>query len=90
VRELNVALLASVQVVDDVLDVTSTSEQLGKTAGKDDAAGKATYPSLLGIEESKRVATELIEGAKEQLDAFDHQLAAPLLSLADFITARNS
>ena len=43
------------QIVDDVLDVTQTSEQLGKTAGKDTAAEKATYPALFGVDESLRV-----------------------------------
>ena len=48
------------QIVDDVLDVTQSSEQLGKTAGKDTASEKATYPSLFGIEESMRRADALV------------------------------
>lgn len=52
------------QVIDDILDVTQTSEQLGKTAGKDVAVGKATYPSLLGLDASRRVADDLIADAK--------------------------
>ncbi len=51
------------QIVDDVLDVTQTSEQLGKTAGKDTAAQKATYPALFGIEESERKADSLVSAA---------------------------
>jgi len=51
------------QIVDDVLDVTQTSEQLGKTAGKDTAAQKATYPALFGIEESARKADALVSAA---------------------------
>src|SRR5277367_411250 len=48
------------QIVDDVLDVTQTSEQLGKTAGKDTASQKATYPALFGVEESERKADSLV------------------------------
>ncbi|KAG2596398.1 hypothetical protein PVAP13_5KG158300 [Panicum virgatum] len=62
------------QVVDDVLDVTATSEQLGKTAGKDAAAGKATYPRLLGLEGARAYAGELLAKAEAELDGFD---AAP-------------
>jgi geranylgeranyl diphosphate synthase, type II len=58
------------QIVDDILDVTQTSEQLGKTAGKDTAAQKATYPSLFGIQESERKADSLISDALRELDSF--------------------
>lgn len=75
------------QIVDDILDVTATSEQLGKTAGKDQAAAKATYPSLLGLEASRQKAEELIQSAKEALRPYGSQ-AEPLLALADFITRR--
>ena len=75
------------QIVDDVLDVTATQEQLGKTAGKDLQAQKATYPSLWGIEESKRQANQLIAEAKAELDAYG-EAARPLQAIADFITAR--
>lgn len=78
------------QVVDDILDVTATSEELGKTAGKDVAVNKATYPSLLGLEESRRIADELIAQAKEELSVFDPRRAAPLVGLADYIAARRS
>src|SRR4051812_7501076 len=47
------------QVIDDILDVTQTSEQLGKTAGKDQAAQKATYPAILGLEKSRAIARRL-------------------------------
>ena len=78
------------QVVDDILDCTQTSEQLGKTAGKDEAVGKATYPSLVGLEESKKIADDLITEAKELLRDYDPKLAAPLLGLADFIKNRQN
>lgn len=80
----------SFQIVDDVLDVTSTSEQLGKTAGKDESAGKATYPTLVGTERSLQIADDLIAEAKAQLQPYDTTLAAPLYALADYITARRS
>ena len=51
------------QIVDDILDVTQTSEQLGKTAGKDLASEKATYPALFGLEESRKKARSLLEDA---------------------------
>lgn len=78
------------QVVDDILDCTATSEELGKTAGKDVAVGKATYPSLLGLEESQRIADELIKSAKEQLSVYDQKKAAPLIGLADYIKNRKN
>ena len=58
------------QIADDILDVTSTSEQLGKTAGKDLTAEKATYPALYGLEASKKKAADLIDLACAKLDAF--------------------
>jgi geranylgeranyl diphosphate synthase type II len=75
------------QIIDDILDITQTQEQLGKSAGKDVAAQKATYPSLLGLEESQREARELIEEAKAQLAPFGEK-AIPLCAIADFITSR--
>jgi geranylgeranyl diphosphate synthase, type II len=56
------------QIIDDVLDVTQTSEQLGKTAGKDTAAEKATYPALFGIDESLKRADALVQGAFAELE----------------------
>jgi len=50
-------------VIDDILDVTQTSEQLGKTAGKDTKAQKATYPSIVGLERSRKIAAELTSKA---------------------------
>jgi geranylgeranyl diphosphate synthase type II len=75
------------QIVDDILDVTATSEQLGKTAGKDQVVAKATYPSLLGLEASRQKAEELIQSAKQALRPYGSQ-AEPLLALADFIARR--
>jgi geranylgeranyl diphosphate synthase type II len=75
------------QIVDDILDITSTQEELGKTAGKDLQAQKVTYPSLWGLEESRRQAHQLIAAAKEELAPFGEG-ARPLLAIADFITSR--
>lgn len=75
------------QIVDDVLDVTQTSEQLGKTAGKDTAAQKATYPALFGVEESLRKADSLVNSALAQLDSFSEQ-ASTLKELARYLVER--
>jgi geranylgeranyl diphosphate synthase type II len=78
------------QVVDDILDVTATSEELGKTAGKDVAVNKATYPSLLGLDESRKIADKLVADAKAELAPYPPHLAAPLLALADYINSRKN
>ncbi|WP_448602395.1 geranylgeranyl diphosphate synthase CrtE [Thermoleptolyngbya sp.] len=75
------------QIVDDVLDLTATPEELGKSVGKDLQAQKATYPSFWGIEESKRQAAQLIASAKAELSPYG-TCAQPLLAIADYITAR--
>jgi geranylgeranyl diphosphate synthase, type II len=75
------------QIVDDVLDLTQTSEQLGKTAGKDAAAEKVTYPSLFGIEESIRKADALVDLACAELKEYG-EAAATLKELARFLVER--
>lgn len=75
------------QIVDDVLDVTQTSEQLGKTAGKDMAAEKVTYPALFGIDESLKRADALAGNACTALDSFGER-ADTLKSLARFLVER--
>jgi geranylgeranyl diphosphate synthase type II len=76
------------QIIDDILDITATQEELGKTAGKDLQAQKATYPSLWGLEESKIRAQKLIDTAIDELAAFGEG-AEPLRAIANFITTRN-
>lgn len=76
------------QIIDDVLDITATDEQLGKTAGKDLAQAKATYPSFWGVGASKAKAQQLIAEAKETLKPFGEK-AVILEHLADFITQRH-
>ncbi|KAL1197720.1 Geranylgeranyl pyrophosphate synthase 10 [Cardamine amara subsp. amara] len=78
------------QVVDDVLDVTKSSEELGKTAGKDLIAGKLTYPRVMGVEKSKEYAERLNREAREHLQGFELDKVAPLLSLADYIVNRKN
>ena len=75
------------QIVDDVLDVTQTSEQLGKTAGKDTAAEKATYPALFGIDESVKKADQLAKDAFGALESFSDR-AETLKALARFLVER--
>ncbi len=76
------------QIVDDILDITSTQEQLGKTVGKDLRAQKATYPSIWGLDESRRQAQQLVEQAKAEMEPFG-EAAQALVAIADYITARN-
>ena len=78
------------QVIDDILDVTQPTEVLGKTAGKDLLSEKSTYPKLLGLERSKEVAQELIDGAMAELAIFEQEKAAPLYALALYIRDRQS
>jgi len=75
------------QIVDDVLDVTQTSEQLGKTAGKDTASEKVTYPSLFGVDASIRKADELVNNAFAELESFGEH-AETLKELARFLVER--
>ncbi len=75
------------QIVDDILDMTQTSEQLGKTAGKDTASDKATWPAVYGIEQSKKDAASLIADAFAALAPFGES-ATPLKSLAQYLVDR--
>ncbi|GJN11220.1 hypothetical protein PR202_ga29394 [Eleusine coracana subsp. coracana] len=84
------ALLEASVVVDDILDVTKSSEELGKTAGKDLASDKTTYPKLLGLDKSREFAEKLLCDATEQLEGFDKEKAAPLLHLANYIAYRQN
>src|SRR2546430_1045288 len=76
------------QIIDDILDVTQTSEQLGKTAGKDNAAEKATYPSIVGLEKSRKIARQLTERAFESLRIFKGKAQA-LEALATHLLHRD-
>jgi geranylgeranyl diphosphate synthase type II len=77
------------QIVDDILDVTSSSEVLGKTAGKDEKVKKATYPALYGVEASRQKARELLASALEDIRNFGEEAEA-LRNLARFVVSRNA
>src|SRR5271167_4269342 len=86
-RAFGRAVGVAFQIADDVLDVTQSSEQLGKTAGKDVASEKVTYPALFGIEESLRKADALVESGCAALDSFGPR-AETLKALARFLVER--
>jgi geranylgeranyl pyrophosphate synthase len=85
------------QVVDDILDVTQTTEHLGKTAGKDVEQGKLTYPALIGLDASRREAQRLQDEAHAALDRLDvagrqdgiEDAAGPLRRLCDYMAVRS-
>ena len=78
------------QVKDDILDVEGTFEDLGKPVGSDVDLHKATYPSILGMEESKKILNDTVEKAKEIIkNKFGDEKGKVLISLADFIKNRN-
>jgi len=76
------------QIIDDILDVTQTSEILGKSAGKDLAAKKATYPAVIGLEESRAEAGQLTRQAHNALSVFSSSDAEPLHALANYLLER--
>ena len=76
------------QIIDDILDITATDEQLGKTAGKDLEAQKATYPSLWGLNKSRLKARELVDNAIAQLSIYGAK-AEPLRAVANYIVTRD-
>jgi geranylgeranyl diphosphate synthase type II len=77
------------QVIDDILDVTQTTEKLGKSAGKDITAQKATYPALLGLPKAKKEADRLTARARAALKPFGRD-AAPLEAIADYLLQREN
>ncbi len=84
-RDLGLAF----QITDDVLDETATTEQLGKTAGKDKASRKLTFPAVYGLEQSRTQAAQVAADAKLALAPLG-PAAAPLSELADFVVSRTS
>jgi geranylgeranyl pyrophosphate synthase len=77
------------QIVDDLLDVTSTPEQMGKATGKDAGKGKNTYPSLMGLEASRREAAEQLAAGLKAVEPLGAG-SAGLKALARFVVERNS
>ncbi len=77
------------QIIDDILDVTSSSDKLGKTVGKDEKAKKATFPALYGLDTSRAKAQELVADAIEGISSLG-DAAEPLRGLARFILSRSA
>lgn len=76
------------QVIDDILDVTQSSEKLGKTSGKDARANKATYPAIVGLDKSRKIAERLTKRAFAALEPFRGRAVA-LEALADYLLRRD-
>jgi geranylgeranyl diphosphate synthase type II len=77
------------QVVDDILDATSTKEVMGKSVGADQKNNKSTFPTVLGLDKSRQYATDLIADAHKQLKPFGSR-ATPLAAIADFFLTRKN
>jgi len=75
------------QIADDILDVEGSAAEMGKNTGGDEKKGKATYPAIIGLDESRTRATELVDLALSSLEAFDEK-AEPLRAIARYIVAR--
>lgn len=78
------------QIVDDLLDITATRENLGKTPGKDDAAGKLTFPAVHGIDASRAEVQRLLVSAHEALKDFPTDSSEPLRALATYLAERGA
>lgn len=87
-RDFGRTLGLAFQVIDDILDVTQSSEKLGKSAGKDEKAGKSTYPAVIGLEASREEARVLTAQAKMALSKFGSK-ASRLHELADHLLVRD-
>ena len=77
------------QVIDDILDVTQTTEELGKTAGKDRATAKATYPAVVGLEKSRKIAKKLTDKAFAALKPFGDKATA-LEAITEYLLKRSN
>jgi geranylgeranyl diphosphate synthase type II len=88
ISEFGERLGLAFQIIDDILDVTQTSEVLGKSAGKDVAAKKATYPSVIGLDKSRAEARRLTRQAHDALSALNPRDADPLHALANYLLER--
>ncbi|BCS88394.1 polyprenyl synthetase family protein [Pseudodesulfovibrio sediminis] len=87
-REFGKSIGVAFQIVDDVLDVISDTETLGKPAGSDEAMGKSTYPSLMGLEKSKKLAAEYIDTALQYLSGYYGSEQEFLWQLSRYIVDR--
>ena len=77
------------QVIDDILDITQTTEKLGKTAGKDQATAKATYPAIVGLEKSRKIAKKLTDKAFAALKPFGDKATA-LEAITEYLLKRSN
>ena len=87
IRDYGRSIGLAFQIVDDILDIVSTTEELGKDAGSDIEKGKATYPALVGLEKSRERAHELYEESLKALDGLKCDTTI-LRSIAAFIITR--
>ena len=87
-RDFGMATGLAFQIIDDILDVTQTSEKLGKSAGKDLASEKSTYPALIGLEASRDEAHRLTQVSHDVLGIFGES-GVRLRELADYLLARD-
>lgn len=77
------------QIIDDILDIICTKEEMGKSTGSDDAKGKNTYPSTFGLKESEKIAERLVDDSVKALKGFDRK-ADPLREIAGYILLRRN
>lgn len=77
------------QIIDDILDIIGTKEELGKSAGADKARGKNTYPSTYGLKKSQKIAEALVKDSLKALEIFNNK-AEPLKEIAHYIIARQN
>ena len=77
------------QIIDDILDITSTPEVLGKSIGKDAAVAKATYPALVGMDAARAEAHELTEAGRAALNVFEPERREALLTISDYLLNRD-
>jgi geranylgeranyl diphosphate synthase type II len=77
------------QIIDDILDIIGTKEEIGKTTGADDARGKNTYPSTFGLKESQKIAEKLIQDSLKAIKRFNKK-AEPLSEIARYIISRRN
>ena len=90
IGDFGAALGVAFQIADDILDVVSDTETLGKPAGSDEEQGKNTYPKLVGLEKSRELARGYADSAQAALSRFDGQEAAFLAALADYTVNRTA
>ncbi len=77
------------QIIDDILDITSTPEMMGKSIGKDEKVQKATYPAIVGLDQARSEARELTAAARASLNVFSAKRQENLLAISDYLLNRN-